>query len=343
VTDSNGTSTPHVKFKLIAADELDKLPPVEFINGTHFATGGLNVVFGPPGSYKSFYVLGQVMEIAQQQPVVYVAPEGSRGFSIRKNAWKKHYSKPAGDLHFLCEEVNLLDTGDLAQFRDAIKPIRPKVIVFDTYARCLVNGDENSARDAGMAVLHCAQFQRWLNAAIVLVHHTNAGETRERGSTALRGAADVMIEMSTQDSNIVVTSSKMKDNPAFPTEHYFFYPVDSSGVLLPAALMDKSSGLGPTAVKILETLAMSIFREHGASCLQLHKIIKVSETMIYRCLSDLKNNDFLLQLSKGEPYRITDDGLIALSTHLAKTGQEGKGVDLEDLAGESTDSTKTVH
>jgi hypothetical protein len=302
-------------FHPVKADDLDHLQPARLIPDTHIVAGGLSVVFGPPGTYKSFYMLDVALRAAQTGPVVYVAPEGSSGFAVRKNAWKQHHGLSAGELEFICDEVNLLDPNDVQKFALTYKALETiPLIVFDTYARCLIGGDENSAKDAGLAIRSCAYLQRRFNAAVSLVHHTNSTESRERGSTALRGAADAMIEMSAADGSVRVDCSKMKDHAPWATEHYRFLPVGESGLLVSADSLPASDALGRLERRILEFLALEIFEECGASARQIVNGIGVPESTVYKLLSRLKRNSQIRQGKRGDPYFIEPLALWFLDT-----------------------------
>ena len=93
--------------------------------------------------------------MAQVAPVVYVAAEGAAGYAGRKLAWCKHHGKGAGQLWFVGEAVNLLDPAEVLTFTAAIRPLAPALVIFDTLARCMIGGDENSARDMGLMVAAC--------------------------------------------------------------------------------------------------------------------------------------------------------------------------------------------
>ena len=47
----------------------------------------------------------------------------------------------------------------------------PKLIIFDTLARCMVGGDENSPLDMGRAVAAADRVRVETGAAVLLVHH----------------------------------------------------------------------------------------------------------------------------------------------------------------------------
>jgi predicted transcriptional regulator len=266
------------------------------------------VVFGPSGAYKSFYVLGECLSIAQTLPVVYVAAEGSAGLHQRVSAWCKHTGLPPGNIHFICQEISLLDVQHTRALITAITPLKPTFIVFDTLARCIPGGDENTARDMGLAVRHSALIQRELGCAVTWIHHSNRAERGERGSGAMRGAADAMIElMSNGDGIIRLQCSKVKDDEPWPTEELQFHQIDNSGVLIPAT-GEIASGLSSVEVQILEFLALDVFDTCGANIRAMVAALNITERHIYRILSSLKRADYIMQDKKGDPYSLTAKG-----------------------------------
>lgn len=302
------------EFELIKADDLRLLPPAFLLSKTHLVDEGFNVIFGPSGSFKSFYMLDVALNIAQADSVVYVAAEGIRGFQSRVEAWCEHYKLTAGHLHFIKEEVNLMDSAAITKLVTTLKKLKNpmRLIILDTYARCMVGGDENSAKDAGLVIRHCATIQRTFKTAVAVVHHANRAETGERGSGALRGAADAMIEVSLIDEVIKVECSKMKDWEPWPVELYRFAPVAQSGILLPTSEDARSSTLSGKKLKLLEALAMGVFDQSGASVTQLLDHTTVSRTVIYTLLSELKEDGLIWQEKKGNPFHISDKGTQAL-------------------------------
>lgn len=294
--------------KPIPADQIGDLPPTEILGDTRLIARGLNVVFGASGAFKSFYTLGASLSIAQTLPVVYVAAEGAGGLNRRVRAWCEYNGLTPGQLYFVCQEVNLLDSSQVGALVKGIQPLQPALVVFDTLARCIPGGDENSAKDMGIAVRNSALVQRELNTAITWIHHTNRAERGERGSGAIRGAADTMIEISANgDSVIRVSCSKLKDDEPWLTEDMRFHPVADSGVLLPATTFDTVQ-LSAQEVQILEFLALEVFETAGAKALQIVNGVNIPERKIYHILSHLKRELHVQHDSKGDPYRLTQLG-----------------------------------
>lgn len=303
--------------RLISADQLGELPPTEILGETRFIARGLNVVFGASGAFKSFYTLSAALSIAQTAPVVYVAAEGAGGLYRRVKAWCDYHDQPPGQLHFLCHEVNLLDVSHIKALLSIASPVKPAVVIFDTLARCIPGGDENSAKDMGLAVRNSAIIQRGLQTAIIWIHHTNRAERGERGSGAIRGAADAMIEIAANGDSVVrVSCSKLKDDEPWVTEELRFHPVGESGVLIQNyGDADKFSAI---EIQILEFLSLDVFETAGAQARQIINALNISERHIYRMLSHLKRDLTLTHDSKGDPYRLTDKGKSIVLQRTAK-------------------------
>lgn len=307
--------------RLIRADQLGQLPPTEILSGTRFVARGLNVVFGASGAFKSFYVLDAALRTAQSVPVAYVAAEGAGGLNGRVDAWCNYHKTPAGDLSFICEEVNLRDTTAIASLVRALTPVKPKLIVIDTLARCMVGGDENSARDVGMAVNGCSALQRAFSTALTVVHHANKADRGERGSGALRGAADTMIEITSGGDGLIRAScSKTKDAEPWETENLMFHQIDRSGVLIPASgSLLISLKLTAVEKQIMEFLGLSVFDSIGAQVQQVVNALNISERHVYRLLSGLKNRGLAQHVRKGMPMNLTDVGMDILRSFADKS------------------------
>jgi hypothetical protein len=307
--------------RLLTADELDALPPTVNLSGTRFVSRGLNVVFGASGAYKSFYALDAALQIAQELPVAYVAAEGAGGLSKRVKAWRSYHNSPPGNIRFFCEEVNLRDVAQVNKFGQLLNPLKPKLIVFDTLARCMVGGDENSAKDIGMVVHGCSILQRGFSTAVCLLHHSNRADRGERGSGALRGASDAMIEVVAGGDGVVqVLCSKTKDEEQWEPERLVFHQVDRSGVLISVV---ESAGIAlklTSAEKsIMEFIALSAFESANAQIAEVERALNISPRHVYRLLSGLKNKGITRDVNKGHPTVLTDMGREMLLTFTDKT------------------------
>jgi hypothetical protein len=210
-------------FTLLTFDDLMSEPDLRWmIDG--IAPEGFAVMYGAPGSFKSFLALDWALCVATGRPwhghavepgyVVYVAAEGRGGLKQRVWAWWTANGRPdMSRIRWLPEWVNLLDPAQVAKTRASLAtlPERAALLVVDTMARSMTGGDENSAKDVGTFVAAVDGLRQARSSLVV--HHTGHDTSRARGSTALRGAADLMVkvERDKDSPRLTVTCDKPKD------------------------------------------------------------------------------------------------------------------------------------
>jgi KaiC/GvpD/RAD55 family RecA-like ATPase len=209
---------------------LRELPPPEWLVEGLIPAKGLVCLYGAPGVGKSFVALDLALSVIQATtflshetnpgPVVYVAAEGSFGLGRRIDGWESAREQRIEDgLFVLPEAVQLLDVASVSRFIEEAAAVKPRLIVVDTLARCFVGGDENSAQDMGRAIASLDKIARATNAAVLPIHHTTKSELgngpTERGSSALRGAAETMMLLERDGKGRVLRCTKQKDAEEF--------------------------------------------------------------------------------------------------------------------------------
>ncbi len=115
------------------------------------------------------------------------------------------------------------------------------LLAIDTMARCMAGKDENSAMDIGAMVKRLDDIRHKINCSILLNHHTGKDKRDERGSSALRGAADTVIRICKNGTKISLECEKQKDYSQFDDITFKLEtikldddpPNDSSCVLVP--------------------------------------------------------------------------------------------------------------
>jgi hypothetical protein len=221
---------PPARFHLYSVDELQNLPPADWLIEGLIEQPAVGFLFGPSGEGKTFVTLDWSLSVAsgrawqdravKRGPVVYVVAEGSSGVPKRVAAWLQHNAVSGVEgAFFVLEAVQLRTAGDVSGLLQQIEDTcaEPVLIVLDTFAQCFVGGEENSAKEVGEAIAAARRLSSKTCASVVLVHHSgqaNAGN--ERGSTALRCNADFMIAVSmTGDRTVTVRNNKQKDQDLF--------------------------------------------------------------------------------------------------------------------------------
>ena len=134
-----------------------------------------------------------------------------------------------------------MDKAVVAQVIKLAAEVHPVLVVFDTHARCMVGGDESSAKDTGLVIAQLNRIQVETRAATLSVHHTDKKGTTERGSGALRGAVDTMIEMARPKSGpLILTCDKQRNFEEFA-------PMTLAMAAVGDSLVPTSASEGPCA------------------------------------------------------------------------------------------------
>lgn len=309
-------------YPLLSVDDLANLPQPSWLVDGILPAREFSVLFGPSGGGKSFVALDWSLCVAtgaawfgqRAEPgwVLYIAAEGSGGLHQRVAAWEQARDRQADRIRFLADAVNLLDGPALqrAQATVAAMPEPPALIVIDTLARTMVGGDENAAKDVGRFIHSVDELRASVGAAALVVHHTGRNGEDERGSTALRGAANTMYALRPDDSGLRLESEKAKDAEKFAPWRLHLEPRDESCVI---ACGTDRTGLGPTERQVLESVSAS-FGTDPASTSAIRDASEVARSSFFRALKSLSDAGFLTRTGEGRAtrYTLTDAGTLAL-------------------------------
>ncbi|MGM0517872.1 MAG: AAA family ATPase, partial [Pseudomonadota bacterium] len=190
--------------------------------------GGLSVLYGPPGSGKSFLALDLCHALATGQPwmgrdirpgpVIYAAGEGVTGLRLRSKAIAKVKGGELPSLYFLPHALSTPDEGEkLAAVLEQVASKcgqQPALLVIDTLARFFGDGDdENSAKDMKRFVSAIgALMTKFPTLHVMVVHHSGKDVDKGmRGSSALQGAADTVIGCRKETDRFRAFVEKQKD------------------------------------------------------------------------------------------------------------------------------------
>ena len=187
-------------------------------------------LIGPPAAGKSFLAIDLAFCVAtgtpfhghaikRTGPVFYIAGEGHNGLSRRFEAWQRHHRIRSGQVFLSERACSLLDPESVASVLLSIREIAevlgtPALIILDTLARNFGNGDENSTRDMGHAVMALDEIRGEFGCTMLSLHHTGHEGTRGRGSSALKGASDFQFKFEEDRGVRVLSSLKVKEDRA---------------------------------------------------------------------------------------------------------------------------------
>ncbi len=214
---------------LLNLDDLDNVPPPQWLIEGRLPEG-MTVLYGPPAVGKTFVALDWSLLVAVTStagPVMYLPGEGLSGLGQRIRGWKaKHPHLKLDDGSFLVSKSlpRLLEGESIEDLHEACARHKPVLLVVDTLARTMVGGDENNSGDVGKVIATLDAMRDEHGTSSLVLHHTTKGSDKtERGSGALRGAADAMWSASRDELEpwrIWLECNKLKDGayPA-PVQH----------------------------------------------------------------------------------------------------------------------------
>jgi hypothetical protein len=234
-TEANSSAQPESSspdiFLTLGINDLMSLPPVEWMLKDTLTRNGFSILYGPPASLKTFLCLDMALCIAGGLPwkgrttsqcgVLYVAAEGAPGIKKRITAWQTKNRMSGVDLPFrlLPTSVNMTEPDQVQKLiRTALAAASLEgcpigLVVIDTLARSIPGADENSAQDMGRFVAAVEAIKAGIACHVMGVHHSGKDAERgARGSSALLGAVDTMIQVKRDDTRLTVTVEKQKDD-----------------------------------------------------------------------------------------------------------------------------------
>jgi AAA domain len=319
----NGGVARRRSTRLLSLSDLEQLPPPSFLLQDFLRAQGFNVLYGPSESGKSFLALDWSLCIASGLPfygqvvdqgaVVYIAAEGAGGVNDRIQSWLHDRGVEASSIEphlFVYPEAVNFFSGETSSLVAAIedREIVPILIVVDTMARCMIGGDENSSKDVGLFIANLDGVARGYGSASLTVHHTGKNGELERGSSALRGAADTMVSLKGDPAGLKLRCEKQKEWQRFDPWDLHLVEVAESCVNRPGRQLGR---LSDAEKRIVETVPPSF----GTDWVSPSKVIDVSgvpKTSLYRALNGLVDAKYMESRPVGKQrteYRLTEAGI----------------------------------
>lgn len=188
------------------------LPEVEYAVDGLIPLGALTLVSAREKAGKGLLAIDLCASVAFEEPfldravrygpAIYCAAEENVR-DVRARIATRVGSRRGGPLLVLpldgstADRLDLSDAGGVQRLHDMIRELRPVVVVLDVL-RELHTGSEDVSDDMAPILRPLRQIAHSCDVAIVLTHHmSKAGSSR--GSTAIRAACDVAIEMATDE------------------------------------------------------------------------------------------------------------------------------------------------
>lgn len=261
---------------LLTIDELDAASQRVRWSIKHILPAdSVGLIFGAPGTFKSFIALDMALHIAHGLPwlgkkttkgaVIYLAAEGGTGLMKRIRAWHMARGLSWKEIDFRVVTVPVMLSSKAETVVEAAKSvgIQPTLIVVDTKSQT-DEGEENSSTDTAHYFRQLGLWFRSLWAcAVVVIHHSGHSATeRPRGSSAILGNVDFMFGVFRDEKEMLATMecARQKDGDLFE-------PVNFSMSVQPVAKDEDGetiSSLVATHINSAKQLLESVAKEGNA-------------------------------------------------------------------------------
>lgn len=268
-------------------ESLGEIKPIKWVVKDIVEADALALIYGGPGSCKSFLAIDLGSCVASGMPwrgthpvrqgkVIYIAGEGHNGLHRRFTAWKMHHqviALAAGSMWKSASAMQTLDPKSVQAHSDRIAKIcgndPPVLVIIDTLARNYGPGDENSTKDMTAFVTAVdLWFRQRFGCAVLVIHHSGHNMDRARGSSSLKAAVDAEYEVVKSEEGLVTfTTTKMKDAEPAPPKSFELLSVDLGAVdddgvpITSAVLVDASQQAQQQDV--LHTVLATDSKGHG--------------------------------------------------------------------------------
>lgn len=217
-------------FEYLTLGELRKLPPPEWLIHETIVSDGLSIIYGEPGSGKSFIAIDMALRLAlgvdwhgiktKRAGILYIAGEGVRGIGKRIEGWARFQGIDVDNLPFVVVPVaaQILDDGERAKLIRTIDAVKARLnfevglTIVDTVSRSIAGQDENGQETMSAFVKGCDEIKAHTGGAMIGIHHSGKNkEAGMRGSTVLLGACDAAIRLTKDERIVTLAFEKQKD------------------------------------------------------------------------------------------------------------------------------------
>jgi len=257
-----------------AREALEPQPPVDWIIDRLFAAGSVAALVGEGGSKKTWTALDAAVAVATgarwldfqttRGMVLIVDEESGRHRLNRRLADVLRGHEVAGDppiVYVSLAGFNLWQSPDDAlALHDLVRSVSARFVVLDALADVLLGGDENSATDVQVVFHALRVVAEAEQCAILVIHHSNKVGVY-RGSTAIKAAVDLLVNVESRadDTRIDFTIEKSRDGEPFTFAALANF---GSGTfnLSPAATSEKAEHFSKS-----ENYVLRYLREHGTA------------------------------------------------------------------------------
>jgi hypothetical protein len=233
-----------IRANLRRGEEVLTKEPVTWLVKNWIPNNSFGVIYGAPGSGKSFYAMTLALEVArggqwlgteftEPASVLYIAAERGNVLGERQRAWKQYNSCPIPDTFYELELApQLLTLEHFASLLAIVREINPRLVIVDTLAQVTDGVNENDGQQWTMVGSAFEEIMRATDGGSVIgVHHSGKDTSKGmRGHSSLNGKITWSIEIRRGSSGgiaqLQAVLDKQNAGPAQDPEWYQLEPVD---------------------------------------------------------------------------------------------------------------------
>lgn len=323
--------------ELRAGADILTLPPVRWLVPGWLPADSVAMLYGQPGSGKSFVATSLALEFArggfwagsrlEPLSVLYVLGERTSDVRDRVEGWCVHHETtvPGGLYLWPPSHVpQLTSVHDVTDLTQLIEMLGVRLVIIDTFARLTLGAEENSSKDLGPVLEGLERLRKATNGGSVLVvHHSPKDESRgPRGSSAILGAVSVALKTTGTEGRVQVKVTKANSGPEPAPDDFQLLPVS----LTPDNGEERSSavlihGVAPQVSSHDRELLLELLTEAFAGEASRRQLVRgfdeqhgrrLPDTTVGKALTELGRSGLVEKVGKGPAtrWRLTSGGLL---------------------------------
>jgi hypothetical protein len=229
-----------IRANLRRGEEVLTKEPVTWLVKNWIPNNSFGVIYGAPGSGKSFYAMTLALEVArggqwlgteftEPASVLYIAAERGNVLGERQRAWKQYNSCPIPDTFYELELApQLLTLEHFASLLAIVREIKPQLVIVDTLAQVTSGVNENDGREWGLVGSSFDEILRATDGgSVIAVHHSGKDTSKGmRGHSSLDGEITWSIEIRKGQDGLQSLLRKHNAGPDQDPEWYRYERVD---------------------------------------------------------------------------------------------------------------------
>lgn len=222
------------RFKLTWVDRVYEVSaPLEFLIDGLITKGSVNLLVGEGGSKKTWAALdlavcvatgAQWLDFETKQTAVLLIDEESGPRRLQRRLFETlngHLIKREDAPPIAFTSLAMLDMrnpDDVSALHVKIIESGAGLVIIDALADIMPGADENSVKDVQPVFMQLRRVAETTRAAIIIIHHSNKQNGSYRGSTAIKGAVDLMLMVDSVPDSKYITFKADKARDIEPKE-----------------------------------------------------------------------------------------------------------------------------